>query len=255
MLMVALTLVVSAAPPGEQLEKQWDVLARTAVDVVARGLAANEPWLWGTTIKGVRELPEAEQLALFHWFADAMVGYFASPTGAAAWQKALSYPSDWVAQQQASEESTLTYLSVLDKESRFGVQDDLKPGLVKAKVRLETLKAERPRMEKELKGFLAARKAPSNAAFQAQFKERLTDFLAGTRNMPFDAKLVETNGRKVFEDPRLEARPRWWKRCFRAGPALLGAARAYAEKLLKEPPVLGEPPAPPSPKLSTPDSK
>lgn len=65
-------------------------------------------------------------------------------------------------------------------------------------------------------------------------RKRLKEFLAFTANMPFGAQLVQQGKFKVFADPALEAKDGDWKRCFRAGPETIGAARAYAQKWLQE---------------------
>jgi hypothetical protein len=38
----------------------------------------------------------------------------------------------------------------------------------------------------------------------------------------------------VFADPALEARPKEWKMCFRAGKPATDAARAFAQKWLND---------------------
>lgn len=58
----------------------------------------------------------------------------------------------------------------------------------------------------------------------------LGEFLANTQDIPWSAKLVSRDGRHVFLDPRLEAKPRWWKACFRAGQEPVDAARAYVTR-------------------------
>ncbi|WP_276484890.1 hypothetical protein [Paraflavitalea pollutisoli] len=65
-------------------------------------------------------------------------------------------------------------------------------------------------------------------------KLRLKEFLAFTADIDFNAKLIEKNGRKRFEDPKLEAKDETWKRCFRSGKETITAARAYAQQWLKE---------------------
>ncbi len=78
-------------------------------------------------------------------------------------------------------------------------------------------------------------------AFKLQLKERLTYFLTETKSVPFDAKLVESNGKKQFADKTLEAKPKWWKFCFRAGPEATKAARDFATAWLAE---VNAPPSP-----------
>jgi hypothetical protein len=65
-------------------------------------------------------------------------------------------------------------------------------------------------------------------------KKRLKEFLELTKNIDFNAKLVQVGGRKKFADARLEAKDGRWKRCFRCGEETIIAARAYASQWLNE---------------------
>src|SRR5262245_57431365 len=63
---------------------------------------------------------------------------------------------------------------------------------------------------------------------------RLRDFLGTTEGMDFDADLTERDGRQVFEDPELEAKPAEWKVYFRAGEGAVTAAREAATEWLDD---------------------
>lgn len=63
---------------------------------------------------------------------------------------------------------------------------------------------------------------------------RLRHFLDVSKDVAFDARLVEKDGKKVFADPALEARPKEWKMCFRAGKPATEAARSFARKWLSD---------------------
>lgn len=64
---------------------------------------------------------------------------------------------------------------------------------------------------------------------------RLKNFLDETRDVAYDAKLVDTaTKKKVFAEPSLEAKSPQWKLCFRAGKPATDAARAFAQKWLSE---------------------
>ncbi|TNE80051.1 MAG: hypothetical protein EP332_08860 [Bacteroidetes bacterium] len=65
-------------------------------------------------------------------------------------------------------------------------------------------------------------------------KLRLEAFLAFTADIPFDANLVERNGKKYFVKEELEAKSSDWKQCFRAGKETIQAGRNFAEAWLKE---------------------
>src|ERR1051325_7687060 len=56
---------------------------------------------------------------------------------------------------------------------------------------------------------------------------RLRRFLDVTKDVAYDAQLVEKNKKKVFADATLEARPAEWKMAFRAGKPATEAARAF----------------------------
>ena len=63
---------------------------------------------------------------------------------------------------------------------------------------------------------------------------RLRHFLDVSSDVDYDAQLVDKDGKKVFADPALEARPKEWKMCFRAGKPATDAARAFAQKWLAD---------------------
>ncbi len=61
---------------------------------------------------------------------------------------------------------------------------------------------------------------------------RLQRFLDVSADVDHAAKLVDKDGKKVFADAALEAKPKEWKMCFRAGKPATDAARAFAQKWL-----------------------
>ena len=63
---------------------------------------------------------------------------------------------------------------------------------------------------------------------------RLRRFLDISKDVAYDARLVDKDGTKVFADPAMEARPREWKMCFRAGKPATDAARSFAQKWLSD---------------------
>jgi len=65
-------------------------------------------------------------------------------------------------------------------------------------------------------------------------KKRLKAFLELTKDIDFNARLIQVGGRRKFADARLEAKEGHWKRCFRCGEETITAARAYASQWLKE---------------------
>ena len=63
---------------------------------------------------------------------------------------------------------------------------------------------------------------------------RLRHFLEVTSDLNYDAQLVDRNGKKVFADAALEAKPSQWKLAFRAGKPATDAARAFAQRWLSD---------------------
>jgi hypothetical protein len=63
---------------------------------------------------------------------------------------------------------------------------------------------------------------------------RLRHFLEVSKDIAYDARLVEKDGKKLFADPAMEARPKEWKMLFRAGKPATDAARAFAQKWLND---------------------
>lgn len=101
----------------------------------------------------------------------------------------------------------------------------------------------------ELEASLKSQRAPLVQAHDAAVKDfekvfpsdskqlianRLRTFLELSRDINFNAQLTDKNGKKVFADPSLEARPAEWKMLFRAGKPATDAARAFAQKWLAE---------------------
>jgi hypothetical protein len=63
---------------------------------------------------------------------------------------------------------------------------------------------------------------------------RLRRFLDVSKDVAYDARLVDKGGARVFADPAFEARPKEWKMCFRAGKPATDAARSFAQKWLSD---------------------
>ena len=61
---------------------------------------------------------------------------------------------------------------------------------------------------------------------------RLRHFLDATKDVAYDAQLVDKNKKKVFADEALEGKPAEWKMAFRAGKPATDTARAFAQKWL-----------------------
>jgi len=61
---------------------------------------------------------------------------------------------------------------------------------------------------------------------------RLRHFLDVTKDVAYDAQLVDKNKKKVFANEGFEGMPAEWKMAFRAGKPATDAARAFAQKWL-----------------------
>lgn len=73
---------------------------------------------------------------------------------------------------------------------------------------------------------------------RAMVAMRLRHFLDVTKDVNYDAQLVESAGsgakKKVFADPAFEAKSAEWKLAFRAGKPATDTARAFAQKWLAD---------------------
>ncbi len=66
-------------------------------------------------------------------------------------------------------------------------------------------------------------------------KTWLTEFLAVSKDVDFNAQLIEDeNGRKLFAKTEYERKPDKWKMCFRAGKETVEAGRSFAKQWLEE---------------------
>jgi len=63
---------------------------------------------------------------------------------------------------------------------------------------------------------------------------RLRHFLEATRDVAYDAKLVDKDKKKAFADAAFEAKPAEWKMAFRAGKPATDTARTFAQKWLSD---------------------
>ncbi len=82
---------------------------------------------------------------------------------------------------------------------------------------------------KQAQALWEAQRAEALKQVPTKLAQVLKTFLAETKAMPWDAKLKPQGGLQVFQDKALEAKPRWWKLCFRAGKDSVDAARTFAE--------------------------
>ena len=122
----------------------------------------------------------------------------------------------------------------------------LEAGFVEMRAKFDEIEKEG---RADLEASLRSQRGPLVAAHDAATKEfekvfpsdpkllvanRLRAFLEVSRDVNFNAQLTDKNGKKVFADPALEAKPAEWKMLFRAGKPATDAARAFAQKWLAE---------------------
>jgi hypothetical protein len=98
----------------------------------------------------------------------------------------------------------------------------------------KTLRQQRVAQERERAVAMQQLEAVWPADHRVLVAGRLRHFLDVSKDVAYDAALIEKNGKKVFADPALEARPKEWKMCFRAGKPATDAARAFAAKWLRD---------------------
>ncbi len=84
--------------------------------------------------------------------------------------------------------------------------------------------------ENQLKGW--EEKYPANHLLY--IKVRLQEFLDATKDIDFDAELIEKKGVKYFVKPEYERKGDRWKLAFRAGKSAVESARAFAQQWLNE---------------------
>ncbi len=84
--------------------------------------------------------------------------------------------------------------------------------------------------EQQLKEWEA--KYPNNHLLY--IKVRLQEFLEATKDIDFDAQLVEKKGIKYFVNPDYERKGDRWKLAFRAGKGAVEAAREFAQQWMNE---------------------
>jgi hypothetical protein len=64
--------------------------------------------------------------------------------------------------------------------------------------------------------------------------QRIRQFLEISKDVDFNAQLVQAGKLKKFAKPAYESKPDTWKLCYRAGPEAVSAARTFAMVWLKE---------------------
>lgn len=128
----------------------------------------------------------------------------------------------------------VSFLAPADRKDVLAMRDQAKKAtlasLAEQKARVPALTAQ---YEKDKAAWVAKTAAPDEKV-NAALKQVLTRFLSGTDDMPWTAQLTVVNGRKLFADKKLRAKPAWWTACFRAGREPVEAGRAYAKRWLAE---------------------
>ncbi len=238
-MILALVASLSLTTTLDDLKLQMKPFEWYAGYTVARGL--EEPFIgkWNLPNLTLPPLTPQEKADLTRAALTQVKTFVMSPAGREQWLRALEGTPGDLAERSAGFAADVAYWSTLAKErkppnSRDAQRRD------RAINKQRAFAGERPRLEREAATMKLAKEQHDEAMFVAQLKERLAYFLAETKSMPFDAKLTEADGKKYFADAKLEAKPNWWKFCFRAGPEATNAAREFVTQWLGE---LNEPSA------------
>lgn len=98
----------------------------------------------------------------------------------------------------------------------------------------EILKGQRAEQVRQRDELMKAFEKTYPADPRALIAMRLRHFLEATKDVAYDAQLVEKNKKRVFSDEALEGKPGEWKMAFRAGKPATDAARGFAQKWLND---------------------
>lgn len=171
----------------------------------------------------------------------------------AAWRKAqIREPegpqsaAQWKAQQQtaqAEQQANLRKLEAQIASMPREVQAQMRETLAQMKRELAAA-PELSDADYEAVATLGAQQAKADAARReaeappadpkVKLRAALKAFLSATEGVDYGAAIQVQNGRRVFADRALEAKPAPWKMAFRAGKEPAEAARAFARAWLAE---------------------
>lgn len=98
----------------------------------------------------------------------------------------------------------------------------------------EILKGQRAEQVRQRDELMKAFEKTYPADPRALIAMRLRHFLEATKDVAYDAQLVEKNKKRVFSDEALEGKPGEWKMAFRAGKPATDPARGFAQKWLND---------------------
>lgn len=246
------TLLFAAALCSATVAFAADELAANGVDkkaledaaaqVVQRGLDA-APSPTGLTAKSLKDLSPQARVALVKASLGAVRAFLDSAAGrgavaALAMDPPPKNPEDELneAEKQQAAMKVEDMLVGVPKEQHAQMRKALEQMKKDMAAQLQqarsNLKAGRDEW-KQAQAQWEAQRADAAKQVPAKLAQVLTTFLAETKGMPWDAKLKAQGGLQVFTDKALEAKPRWWKLCFRAGKDSVDAARTFAEGWLK----------------------
>lgn len=232
-MLLALLASLSLGTTLDDLKLQVKPFEWYVGSTIARGLQEPVISRWNLPNHALPELTPQEKADLTRAALTQLKAYVMSPAGREQWLKALQGAPTDLADQSASLASSVAYWGTLARERKpANPRDAQRRDTATNKQR--AFAADRPRLEREVATFLQAQAQHDETMFVTQLKERLTYFLAESKSIPFGAKLVDVDGRKLFADGKLEGKPNWWKFCFRAGPEATNAAREFATEWLAE---------------------
>lgn len=232
-MILALVASLTLTTTLDDLKLQMKPFEWYAGYTVARGL--EEPFIgrWNLPNGVVPTLTPEDKASLTRAALAQVKTFIMSPAGREQWARALQGSPTDIAERSAMIAADVAFWNTIVKERKPAQPNDASRR-DKATNKQRAFAADRARLEREAATMKLAQERHDEAMFVAQLKERLAYFLAESKSIPFDAKLTETDGRRYFADAKLEAKPNWWKFCFRAGPEATNAAREFATQWLAE---------------------
>ena len=144
------------------------------------------------------------------------------------------------ADRKQLQEARTSVLPMLPENSRAEVEESYKQNEKMLadpemqKYRLMGIEAERQQRQADFESALQKWKDTYPEDPQPIIARRLTEFLALTEGIDFDAKLVDAGGKKKFANPEYEGKSWDWKWSFRAGKDSVSAARDVAKSWLSD---------------------
>ncbi len=244
MLFLALLLTASPDPTLAAQGVNESVLTTDALLALKAGsLSAVEPSGAHFSTRPLTALSGAQRAQLATAVLGVVKAYLATPEahqrfGASKAGKPPDDPSallkELEAEQAKRRSDQAEQLAQAPAAQRAQIQKALDESNTAIDKMIADARARAPEKQKRYEQKLAEWKRGAEAReheLEPHLKGLLTQFLAETKDLPWNAKLGPD---KAFVDHTLEDKPRWWKACWRAGKEPVEAARAFATKWVAE---------------------